>query len=123
MPFPKFRFLIAKFRTSAHDLEIERGRYTKPKTPVTDRVCKMCDLFVTEDEYHFLMICPHYQKERDESNNVYREEIGEESAESDQEKFIKIVSSKSYNMQLSLGSFLYNSIKKREAIYKIPSPV
>ena len=92
-------------------------------TPVTDRVCKMCDLFVTEDEYHFLMTCPHYQKERDELNNVYREEIGEESAESDQEKFIKIVSSKSYTMQLSLGSFLYNPIKKREAIYKIPSPV
>ena len=36
IPFPKFRFLIAKFCTSAHDLEIERGRYTKPKTPVTD---------------------------------------------------------------------------------------
>ena len=70
---------------------------------MTDRVCKKCDLFVIEDEYHFLMICPHYQKERDELNNVYKEEIGEESAESDQEKFIKIVSSKSYTMQLSLG--------------------
>ena len=52
-----------------------------------------------------------------------REEIGEEGAESEQEKFTKIVSSKSYTMQLSLGSFLYNSIKKREAIYKIPSPI
>ena len=47
-----------------------------------------------------------YQKERDELNNVYREEIGEEGAESDQGKFTKIVSSKSYTMQLSLGSFL-----------------
>ena len=75
----------------------------------------MCDLSVTEDEYHFLMICPHYQKERDELNNVYREEIGEEGAESEQEKFTKIVSSKSYTMQLSLGSFLYNSIKKKRS--------
>ena len=83
----------------------------------------MCDLFVTEDEYHFLMICPHYQNKRDELNNVYREEIGEEGAESEQEKFTKIESSKSYTMQLSLGSFLYNSIKKREAISKIPSPI
>ena len=30
----KLRSAIAKFRTSAHSLEIEHGRYAKPKTPV-----------------------------------------------------------------------------------------
>ena len=30
----KLRSAIAKIRTSAHSLEIERGRYAKPKTPV-----------------------------------------------------------------------------------------
>ena len=29
---------ISKFRMSAHYLSIERGRYTKPKTPRNDRV-------------------------------------------------------------------------------------
>ena len=30
---PKYRIAISKIRTSSHKLEIERGRYTRPKTP------------------------------------------------------------------------------------------
>ena len=33
----KLRSAIAKFRTSAHSLEIERGRYAKPKSLVENR--------------------------------------------------------------------------------------
>ena len=38
-PFGKY---IAGFRLSAHNLPIERGRYTKPKTPRNLRMCTLC---------------------------------------------------------------------------------
>ena len=35
----RYRKAITQIRTSSHALEIERGRYTKPKTPVNERLC------------------------------------------------------------------------------------
>ena len=43
-----FRTVITRWRLSNHRLNIETGRYTKPKTPREDRVCSMC--MVLEDE-------------------------------------------------------------------------
>jgi hypothetical protein len=37
------RSTLACFRISAHKLEIERGRYTIPKTAVENRICKQCN--------------------------------------------------------------------------------
>ena len=51
----KYRTAIAKLRTSSHSLEVERGRYTKPKTPAHQRLCFMCK--TVEDEFHFIMEC------------------------------------------------------------------
>ena len=34
--------ILTKFRMSVHWLHIERGRYTKPKTPREDRLCIVC---------------------------------------------------------------------------------
>ena len=36
---PKYRIAFSRFRAGSHSLEIERGRYTNPKTPVEDRLC------------------------------------------------------------------------------------
>ena len=60
---PKYRIAIAKFRASSHTLEIERGRHTKPKTLVAERLCHLCR--VVEDEIHFLISCPLYHDEKD----------------------------------------------------------
>ena len=51
---------LSQFRIRAHKLEIEQGRYTIPKTPVTSRICRQCDLNLVENEIHFLVICPKY---------------------------------------------------------------
>ena len=56
--YPKCRADIARFRTSSHDLEIERSRYTRPKTALEERKCKMCTDSPVEDEVHFLLKCP-----------------------------------------------------------------
>ena len=46
---------LAKFKTSNHDLAIEKGRHAKSERHV--RTSTMCDLGCVEDEYHFILIC------------------------------------------------------------------
>ena len=59
----KYRVAISRLRASSHPLEIERGRYTRPKTPVTQRLCPCCNAI--EDEHHFLLNCKIYDQDRD----------------------------------------------------------
>ena len=59
---PKYRASISKLRTSSHILEIERGRYTRPKTPIELRLCHVCN--VLEDEEHLLVECSLYNDDR-----------------------------------------------------------
>jgi len=49
---------------------IETGGYSKPTTPVDDRLCDLCDMRVVENEKHFLLDCPLYSDLR---YNVYYE--------------------------------------------------
>ena len=44
--------IITKFRISAHTLNIEKGRYTRPKVPREKRTCKYCNDM--ESEAHFI---------------------------------------------------------------------
>ena len=60
----KLRKCFSKFRLSSHDFEIEKGRYHKPVTPVEERVCKMCNEGMVEDEEHVLMKCTAYESLR-----------------------------------------------------------
>ena len=57
-----FRVVITRWRLSNHSLNIETGRYTKPKTPRENRVCSMC--MVVEDEQHVIYECPRYSELR-----------------------------------------------------------
>ena len=60
----KARYLtaFARFRTGSHTLEIERGRYTNPRTPIENRLCSTCSEI--EDEMHFLTKCKLFSTER-----------------------------------------------------------
>ena len=60
LPDFKMRKLLTRFRISNHCLSIEKGRHTKPKTPVEKRICIVCDTKAIEDEDHFLCKCPLY---------------------------------------------------------------
>ena len=52
----KHRNSLAKLRLSDHQLHIQTGRQTRPKTPQNLRTCKKCPEYV-EDEAHFLLQC------------------------------------------------------------------
>ena len=56
------RTAITKIRLSSHLFYIERGRWGKPKIEAINRICDTC--FVLEDEYHCLIECPKFVKER-----------------------------------------------------------
>ncbi len=58
--FAKFsdRRIIARFRMGSHKLEIESGRYHRPPIPRDDRICRKCNLGVTESEMHAILECP-----------------------------------------------------------------
>ena len=60
IPFTYVKQLM-RFRTGAHHLAIETGRWARPKLPRQHRVCSKCSRTVVEDEVHFLFECPAYE--------------------------------------------------------------
>ena len=60
---PPQRKIYSKFRLSSHELEIEQGRYGAKCIPADQRYCKLCKTGKVEDEFHFVIECPIYEKE------------------------------------------------------------
>ena len=52
---PKYRIAVSKLQASSHNLEIERGRYTRPKVNPENRLCPLC--YVVDNEIHFVVRC------------------------------------------------------------------
>ena len=65
---PSLRTALCRFRISGHLLDIERGRYQRPKPkPTHQRYCPSCLQLgskLVEDEVHFLMSCSAYTEEQ-----------------------------------------------------------
>ena len=55
---------LTRFRTSAHTLRIESGRYTRPVTPITERKCMYCDDDKIDDVKHFTLFCKTFNIKR-----------------------------------------------------------
>ena len=53
---------ISRLRCSAHQLEIEQGRWTNK--PVSARTCTICDAGEIGDEYHLTMKCSVFDVKR-----------------------------------------------------------
>ena len=60
---------LSRFRISAHNLPIERGRYSRPKIPEEDRTCPKCPSKIG-NEAHFLIDCKEYKTQRDATFSV-----------------------------------------------------
>ena len=110
----KHRNALSKLRASSHILEIERGRYTNPKTPMENRLCPLCN--IVDDEEHLVMTC--------EVNRIEREELYSKVGYIDRhfiyyntdEKFIFLMTSNNPYILSWLGKFIYLSFEKRYAL-------
>ena len=108
----KYRIAISRLRASSYVLEIERGRYTRPKTPITERLCPFCN--VVEDEQHFLLICKIYDQERKimfSKISTKFENICEIESRS---AFKFLLTSDHPLVRNALGKFIYTAFQKRE---------
>ena len=66
----KFRITLSKLRLSSHHLEIEVGRWAKPKrTPLDQMKCCACNK--VEDVFHFLLKCELYNQIRNKYIKKY----------------------------------------------------
>ena len=110
----RYRNALTRLRTSSHILEIERGLYTIPKTPVCDRICRTCN--VIEDEIHFLLNCVEYVKMRDDFyakvKNRYVDFIGL----NDNEKYSFLMTNAEPYILVWLGKSIYHIFIKRNEI-------
>ena len=111
------RKILSQFRISAHRLEIEQGRYTTPKTPVSSRICKQCNLNLVENEPHVLVICPKYANLR----NTLFSKINNKSFNqlSDSNKFNWLMCMEDMHIIRELAIYLSNMFPSK--IYVITS--
>jgi len=101
---------IAKLRTSTHKLAIETNRYTRPRIPPEQRICKYCTLNTKEDEIHFLFKCPLYTELR----NTYINEIENISTfNNDPHKLIHVMTQGDREEILKLGIYICKANYKR----------
>ena len=101
----KLRNTLSRFRMSSHNLYIETGRYYN--IPREQRLCKSCNMSMVENEYHFLMVCPHF---KDLRNKYFKRYYCQWPTLN---KFRALMSTNSTKDLLNLAKFVYFANKKR----------
>ena len=107
------RRILAKFRSCNLPLEIEKGRYTRPKTPVHERLCKYCKAQEIEDETHLLISCDFYDDIRYELFALAGQFDSNFINLLPENKMVFLMQNP--NLQFKLASSLQKMIKRRTA--------
>ena len=58
------RVWLTRYRTSAHNLRVESGRYTYPVTPLLQRTCSYCNSGECDTELHAMLQCETFKLKR-----------------------------------------------------------
>jgi len=111
---PKYRIAISKLRASSHPLEIERGRHTRPITPVENRVCPKCKYI--DDELHFVLNCSINMFEKLQLFKKIHSINGEFADLTPENKFTFLLNSNNERIVKWLAIFVYRSFEKRKSI-------
>ena len=93
--------------------EVNIGRYSN--IPVNDRICKMCDSQVVEDEYHLLFQCNIYKSEQENWLGKLNLKIGDQGEQENLQqafqkphllgKYLKLIINQTAKTQLSIFNF------------------
>jgi hypothetical protein len=106
------RSAFCKIRISAHILMIEKGRYSYPKIPPENRLCTICDLHETEDEFHFIIKCKAYTDLREELL-CYINDVYDTDNYSDRDYFIHIMGAKDYDTLKVISNYIISALETR----------
>ena len=101
------RRCLTKFRISSHKLKIETGRFTRPLTPLEQRVCDHC-LMTIEDEFHFLMQCPRYSHIRSNFFSNVQKQCKNFSLLSSKLQFNWLLANSDNLVIIQLANFIYD---------------
>ena len=91
---------------------IETGRYSKPKTPIEQRLCKFCSTGKVEDETRFISDCDLCSDIRDALFTKASEINPAFNTFNSEEKVIFLMQSK--EMQFLLGTSVAKMFKRRK---------
>ena len=109
----RYRHAISRLRCSSHILHIEKGRYTRPRTPLHERLCYSCNC--VEDELHFVIACSLNRTERIVLYDKVARKFPEFDQLADVEKFVFLFTFKDAQMLTWLGKFLYKSFRTKSS--------
>jgi len=110
------RKCVTAFRISAHQLEIEMGRYKN--VPLNSRICKLCKSNEVEDEVHFLLNCSCYEHERKNLFDKVQLSCENFSSLSPKNKIIWLMSNEDNNIIELISNFIHDCTKKRSNLLK-----
>jgi hypothetical protein len=110
-----YKRVLAKLRTGSLPLEIELGRFNKPKTLLNDRICKLCDLNVVESEIHFLTKCPLYDDLR---YNLFSKMDSNDPEFLNMPLLVKTCAIFNCNYQYELSKMVYLMFQRRKIFYE-----
>ena len=92
-------------------LNVEKGRYTRPRTPLNERLCNMCNW--VDDELHFITECAVNVNERRALSDMLIDKFPEFEHLCDLEKFVFFFIFDDAQMLSWLGKFLYKSFRSK----------
>ena len=107
----KYRIALFKFRTSCHNLEVERGWYTNPITPLEHQLCFVCREI--EDEIHFIMHCQLFETERLDLFGRVGNKFPVLCALDETAKFIFLMQNSVTQLITWVAKFIHRSMNKR----------
>jgi hypothetical protein len=116
------RQALSRFRLSAHNLEIEKGRWRRILVngrwrsiviPVEERFCLFCSNNDVESEHHVLMSCNKYLNLRLELFNHARQYIENFDTLDKATRFVSILQITDSSLQQQLGKYIYLIFKRR----------
>ena len=96
------RSAVTKMRLSNHHLMIEKGRHQG--LDLEKRTCIKCNLNQVENEFHAVMICPAYQKDRTELFRQFDNHVITWREMSPENKFMLVM--KMNTLILKTGQFI-----------------
>ena len=103
----RYRHAIPRLRCSSHMLHIEKGRYTRPKTPLNERLGYSCHCI--EDELHLVTACSINVVERRILFSKVADKYPGFDNLDDIGKFVFLLTFEDAQMLTWLGKFLYKS--------------